>query len=66
MKTRIVGLSLIFNSLEKQLDLGIDKHCFLQLKALIGIHAITGCDTITAFSGKRWEVDRISNVDEFG
>ncbi len=62
----VKALSLVFNSLEKQLDLGIDKHCFLQLKDhLIGIHATTGCDTITTFSGKGWEVDSISNVVEF-
>ena len=45
-KTRIMELSMVVNSLEKQLDPGIDKHCFM--KALI-----TGCDTISAFSAKR-------------
>lgn len=39
------------NSLGKQLDQGIDVHCFM--KALIGTHAITGIYTISAFPGKR-------------
>ncbi|KAK3755675.1 hypothetical protein QZH41_000646 [Actinostola sp. cb2023] len=40
--------------MEKQLDPGIDKHCFM--KALIGVHPITDCDTISAFSGKgKWK-----------
>ncbi|KAK3747396.1 hypothetical protein QZH41_012092, partial [Actinostola sp. cb2023] len=38
-KTRIIELSIVVNSLEKQLDPGIDKYCFM--KALIGVHAIT-------------------------
>ena len=33
-----------------QLDPGIDKNCFL--KALIGMHEITGCDSISALPGK--------------
>lgn len=49
-KSRIIDLSKVVNSLEKQLDPNVDKHCFM--KALIGVHAITGCDTISAFSGK--------------
>ena len=53
-KSRIIDLSLVVNSLEMQLDPGIDKNCFLE--ALIGVHAITGCDTISAFSGKgKWK-----------
>ncbi|CAH3154442.1 unnamed protein product, partial [Porites evermanni] len=37
-----------------QLDRGIEKQSFM--KTLTGIHAITGCDTISAFSGKgRWK-----------
>lgn len=48
-KTRIIELSVVVNSLEKQLDPGIDKHC--RMKAPIGVHAIAGCDTISAFSG---------------
>ena len=31
-------------SLKKQLDQGIDKHCFM--KALIEVHTITGCDAV--------------------
>ena len=50
MKARIIELSIVVNTLEKQLDLGIDKHYFM--KALIGVHAITGCDTISVFSCK--------------
>ena len=48
-KSRI-DLSLVVNSSEMQLDPGVDKNCFL--KAFIGVHAITGCDTISVFSGK--------------
>jgi len=47
--TRIIEHCMVVNNLEKQLDPAIDKHCFM--KALIGVHAITGCDTISAFSG---------------
>ena len=43
-------LSIVFNSLKKQLDLGIDKHYFMNTP--IGVHAITGCDTISVFSCK--------------
>ena len=42
--TRTIELSTVVNSLERQLDPGIDKPCFTE--ALIGIHVITGCDTI--------------------
>ena len=48
-KTRIIEHCMVVNNLEEQLDPAIDKHCFM--KALIGVHAITGCDTISAFSG---------------
>lgn len=39
-KTRILELSAVVNSSEKQLDSGRGKHCFM--KPLVGIHAITG------------------------
>ena len=53
-KSRITDLSLAVKSWEVQLDPGIDKNCFL--KALIGIHAIRGCDTISALPGKgKWK-----------
>ena len=42
--TRTIELSTVVNSLGRQLDPGSDKPCFTE--ALIGIHAITGCDTI--------------------
>ena len=42
-KTRLIKLSKVVSTLEKQLDRGIEKQSFM--KALIGIHAITGCDT---------------------
>lgn len=48
--SRIIELSKVVSNLEKQLDPNIDKHCFM--KAIIGVHAITGCDTISAFSSK--------------
>ena len=53
-KTRIIDVLLVVRSLEMQPDPGIDKNCFW--KALISVHAITGCDTISAFSGKgKWK-----------
>jgi len=53
-KTRITESSMVVNSLEKQLDPGIDKYCFM--KALVGVPAITGCDTTSAFYGKgKWK-----------
>ena len=56
-KTRIIELSTVVNSLGRQLDPGIDKPSFM--KALIGIHSITGCDTISTFSGKgKWKAVR--------
>ena len=62
-KTRIIELSIVVNSLEKQLDPGIDKHCFM--KALIGVHAITGCDTISTFSGKgKWKAVQLLQRNE--
>ena len=41
-KTRLIKLSKVVSTLEKQLDRGIEKQSFM--KALIGIHAITGCE----------------------
>jgi len=62
-KTRIIELSTVVNRLEKQLEPGIEKHCFM--KALIGIHAITGCDTISAFSGKgKWKAVQLLQRNE--
>ena len=53
-KSRITDLSLVVNSMEMQLDPGIDKSCLF--KALIGMHSITGCDTISALHGKgKWK-----------
>jgi len=51
------------NSLEMQLDPGFDKNCFM--KALIGVHAITGCDIISAFSGKeKWKAVQLFQRSE--
>ena len=62
-KSRIIDLSLVVNSLEMQLDPGIDKNGFL--KALIGVYAITGCDTISAFSGKgKWKAVKLLQRSE--
>ena len=49
-KTRIIELSIVADSLFKQLSPGISEQDFL--KALIGVHALTECDTVSAFSGK--------------
>ena len=63
-KSRIIDLSLVVNSLENlQLDPGIDKNCFL--KALISVHAISGCDMISAFSGKgKWKAVQLLQRSE--
>ena len=58
-----IELSTVVNSLERQLDPGIDKPSFM--KALIGIHSITGCDTISAFSGKeKWKAVQLLQRNE--
>ena len=62
-KTRIIGLSKVVNSLEKQLDLRTDKHCIM--KALIGVHAITGCDTISG-TGKAKAVQPLQECPSYG
>ena len=47
-------MSSILNYLGNQLFDGINKEKYL--KALIGIHALTGCDTVSAFCGKgKWK-----------
>lgn len=47
-------MSSIVNYLGNQLFDGINKENYL--KALIGIHALTGCDTVSAFCGKgKWK-----------
>ena len=62
-KSRIIDHSLAVNSLEMQLDPDIDKNCFL--KALIGMHAITGCDTISALLGKgKWKSVKLLQSSE--
>ena len=43
-KTRIIELSIVEESLFKQLSPGIIEQDFL--KALIGVHALTGGDTV--------------------
>ena len=62
-KSRITDLSLVVNSMEMQLDPGIDKSCLF--KALIGMHAITGCDTISALPGKgKWKLVQLLQSSE--
>ena len=52
-QTRMIELSLIVDYLSNQLFEGISQQNFL--KALIGVHALTGCDTVSAFCGKgKW------------
>jgi len=54
VKTRIIEFPMVVNSLEKQLDPGIDKYCFM--KALVGVPATAGCHTTSAFYGKgKWK-----------
>ena len=62
-KSRIIDLSLVVNSLEMQLDPGIDKSGLF--KALIGVHAITGCDTISALPGNgKWKAVQLLQSSE--
>lgn len=49
-KTRKIELSIVAESLFKQISPGISEQDFL--KALIGVHALIGCDDVSAFSGK--------------
>lgn len=49
-KTRIVALKNVVSKLRLKLPDGCDIDCFV--KALIGFHSFTGCDTISAFYGK--------------
>ena len=46
-----------------QLDPGIDKNCFL--KALIGMHAIRGCDTISPLPGKWKAVQLLQSSEKY-
>lgn len=62
-KTRIINLSLVVSSLETQLDPDIDKNCFMN--ALIGVHAVTGCGTVSVFSGKgKWNAVQLLQRSE--
>ena len=49
-KRRIVRISEVANQLERQLADGITKQ--EACEALMGLHALTGCDTVSAFSSK--------------
>ena len=60
-KTRIVELSIVADSLSKQLSLGISEQDFW--KALIRVHTLTERDTVSAFSGKgRWKAIYLSRM----
>ena len=53
-QSRIIELSSIVNYLSNQLFDGINKENYP--KALASIHALTGCDTVSAFCGKgKWK-----------
>ena len=52
-KRRIVGISEVADQLRKQVAEGIPKQDACE--ALIGLHALTGCDTVSAFASKgKW------------
>ena len=62
-KSRIIDLLLVVKSYEMQLDPGIDKNC--SFKALIGMHAMTSCDTISALLGKgKWKAVQLLQSSE--
>ena len=50
-KSIIIQIKRIVENLTKDLATGIRVQDFL--KSLFGLHAITGCDTVSAFTGKR-------------
>ena len=50
-KSRIVQLSNVLDNLSKNLDRDVRLCNFL--RSLIGLHSLTGCDTVAAFAGKR-------------
>ena len=53
-KTRIMKVDHIVNSLFKNISPGMPKQDFL--KSLIGLHAFTGCDSVSSFAGKgKWK-----------
>ena len=49
-KSRIIQIKRTVENLTKDLAIGIRVQDFL--KSLIGLHTITGCDTVSAFAGK--------------
>ena len=49
-KSRIVQLSNVVDNLSKNLDRNVRLCEFL--RSLIGLHSLTGCDTVAAFAGK--------------
>ena len=49
-KSRIVQLSKVVDNLSKNLDRNVRLCDFL--RSLIGLHSVTGCDTVAAFAGK--------------
>ena len=52
-KSRVVGISEVDDQLERQVVDGIPKQEVC--KALFGLHALTGCDTVSAFAAKgKW------------
>ena len=54
---------VVVNILEMLLDPDMNKNCFM--KALIGVHSTTGCDTISTFSGKRkWKAVQLLQRSE--
>ena len=58
-QSRIIEMSLTVDYLSNQLFDHICKENYLN--ALIGIHALTGCDTVSAFCGKgKWKAMQCS------
>ena len=49
-KTRVINIQSIKDQIAKDLPPGVDLQDFL--RCLIGMHALTGCDIVSAFAGK--------------
>ena len=49
-KTRVINIQSIKDQIAKDLPAGVDLQDFL--RCLIGMHALTGCDTVSAFANK--------------
>ena len=60
-KSRIINIKSVRDQITKDLPPGTSLQDFL--KSLIGLHVLTGCDTVSAFAGKG-KIESFQNVNE--